>query len=84
MSKRRTIKVVTLGDLERGSRFCDCGTPLKAPRSKAIRLKLGKLDGFGSHCVVDASGDVVRCFRKKATAQKVAKGFGPDFRVKTG
>ena len=83
MSKRRTIKVVTIGDLERPG-ACDCGPPKKAPRTKPQRLKLGKLDGFGSHCVVSPEGDVVRCFRKAATAKKVARGFGPGFRVQTG
>lgn len=92
MSKRASkIKVVTIGDLERGKAACDCGKPAKAPHTKPIRLKLGKLDGlrpptlgFGKHCVVSPEGDVVRCFRKKATANKVARGFGPGFRVKTG
>ena len=93
MSKKRRPKrfnVVTMGDLELGT-SCDCGKPLKAVRRGSPKLKLGKLDvkgppfgGFGKHCVVDEKDRVVRCFKKKATATKVARGFGPGFRVKTG
>ncbi len=82
MSKR-TIKVVTLSDLERGS-ACDCGKPEKAPTSSPAKLRLGKLGGFGKHCVVAEDGEVVRCFRKKTVAQKIARGFGPGFQVKSG
>lgn len=78
------IKVVTLGDLDRGSRFCDCGKPEPARRSSAAKLTLKNLDGFGGHCVVDDKDEVVRCFRTAKVARKVARGFGPGFRVKTG
>lgn len=85
MSKRAAkITVVTLGDLERGESFCDCGKPEKAPTSKPQRLKLGKLEGFGKHCVIDEDDEVVRCFRNAKVAKKIARGFGPGFRVKTG
>lgn len=79
----RTIKVVTLSELERAG-SCDCGKPKKAPTSSPQRLKLGRLAGFGKHCVVSPEDEVVRCFRNKRVATKVARGFGPGFRVKTG
>lgn len=36
----------------------------------------------GKHCVFSSNGKLVRCFRDKRTAAKVAKGFGSGFRVK--
>jgi len=83
MSRSRKIKVVTLSDLERGS-ACDCGKPEKAPTSSPARLRLGKLDGFGKHCVVAPDDEVVRCFRSAKVAKRIARGFGPGFQVKTG
>jgi len=84
VSKQRAIKVVTLGELDRGTDPCDCGTPLKAPSSRPARLKLGKLGRMGKNCVIDEDDNVVRCFRSKKIAQKIARGFGPGFRVKAG
>ena len=84
MTKKRTIKVVTLSDLDSSSKAsCDCGPALKAPHSTALKMKLG-LSGFGKHCVVAEDGEVVRCFNKASVAKKIARGFGPGFRVKTG
>jgi len=79
----RTIKVVTLSELDTDT-SCDCGPPQRAPVSKPARLRFGKLAGFGKHCVVDAEGAIVRCFRNPKTAKKIARGFGSGFRVKTG
>lgn len=35
------------------------------------------------HCVLDKSGEAVRCFRSRALADRVAKNLGGGHKVKT-
>jgi hypothetical protein len=64
---------------------CECSDPLVAGSQKPPKLgKAGAKKGLeGEHCVVNRKGKPVRCFKKRATAEKVARGFGSGFRVRS-
>jgi len=50
---------------------------------KKVRRKYLKNVGKGKFCVFSKkSGDLVRCYEKKKSAQRVARGFGTSFAVK--
>ncbi len=82
-------KVRTLGD---PSCYCHCGdAPLAARQpeyEQAAGRALGQVKprrriskGTGPFCVFSKNDKKVRCFRDRAVAEKVARGFGPGFRV---
>ena len=78
--------VVTLGDVKRSPNACDCGPVLRSVKP-VTRITLGgiKKHNFGKHCVEHKKNrELVRCFRSKRLAEKVARGFGPGFRVVSG
>ena len=85
------IKIVTLSELtaedRSGGRItCDCGKPEKAVggSGKLKHRRLGKISG-NRFCIVDKRRkEVVRCYRSKALAKKIVRGFGPGFQVKSG
>lgn len=49
-----------------------------APTKRKRRSSRGK----GKFCVFSRNDKLVRCFRTGETAERVARGFGPGFRVK--
>jgi len=61
----------------------DHTSKVKAPKArKALRRKAGTPGGEGKHCVFSRkSGKLVRCYKSEDAARRVAKGFGPKFRM---
>lgn len=61
----------------------DPASTVTAPKAKkAIKRRKGLEGGTGDHCVFSRkSGKIVRCYKLKDSAARVAKGFGPKFRL---
>jgi len=63
----------------------DTSSSVKAPKAKkAIKRKSlkGAAANEGNHCVFSRkSGKLVRCYKTEDAAKRVARGFGPKFRL---
>lgn len=61
----------------------DAASKIKAPKHKrAVKRKPGPLGGSGNYCVFSRkTNKLVRCYKSQDSAGRVAKGFGPKFRV---
>jgi hypothetical protein len=55
--------------------------PKKSRRNKKMAKR--KKYGSGDHCVFSPKDKKVRCFKKKSSAQNVARGFGTGYKVRS-
>lgn len=75
---------------------CGCGDILVAvgdensatkarPKTNGRMKKMAKRKKYGSgdHCVYSPKDKKVRCFKKKVSAQNVARGFGTGYKVRS-
>ena len=72
------------GDVLVATGDTNSATKAKPKKSKSHRKHVpGKKFGEGKFCVYSNKDKKVRCFKKKQSAENVARGFGRGFKVRT-